>query len=161
MHADAVQMIGFDEDDALNEIISGFGLLADYKSFLPEHLTDLLQKQHPTVKIRSLELLASPNCELGGMPAPENKSHVIVDSMKIPFKLRVLLTTTGADLHELEVTLVINANDVHKTPVINTDMLIQNHRVISVELRAEHQRGLSSFVGRTFFNRLMRIEVRA
>ena len=132
MHADAVQMIGFDmqDEDALNEIISGFGLLADYKSFLPEHLTDLLQKQHPTVKVWSLELLASPNCDFGGMPAPENKSHVIVDSMKIPFKLRVLLTTTGADLHDVN-SVVIDANDVHKTPVINTDMLIQNHRVIS------------------------------
>ena len=34
MDSNAVQLIGFADDDALDDIFAGFGLFADYKSFL-------------------------------------------------------------------------------------------------------------------------------
>lgn len=131
MTAHSIKMIGFDDDDALDDILSGFRLFADYKSFLPTHLTDILRKQHPHVELRSLELLDTPRCDIGGMPSPENKDDVIVDTLKIPIELRIHLSTNGHDLHELDVTLVINAENVQNTPHITSDMLIQNLRALS------------------------------
>jgi hypothetical protein len=128
MNANAVELIGFDSDEALDDISRRFGLLADYKSFLPEHLTELLKEQNSSVEIRSLELLGTPNCDTGGMPSPDNEDHVIVNTIKIPLDLRIHLSTTGQDLHELDVTLVINAEGVNSTPQLTSDMLIQNHR---------------------------------
>ena len=128
MDAHEVQLIGFDDDDALDEIFSGFRLFSDYKSFLLDHLTEILRKQHPTVELRSVELLGQPNCELGGMPSPDNQEQLIIDTTKIPLELRIRLSTTGDDLHELTVTLVINAVDVQTTPKITSDMSIRAHR---------------------------------
>ncbi len=131
MDKHAVELIGFDGDAALDDIIRHFGLLADYKSFLPEHLTETLQQQHPSVEVRSLQLLATPNCDFGGIPSAENEDHLIVHTIKIPLELRIHLSTNGNDLHELDVVLVINAADVHKEPRIESDLLIRNHRVLS------------------------------
>ena len=131
MDSNAVQLIGFADDDALDDIFAGFGLFADYKSFLPEHLTELLRRQHPNVELRSLELLGKPNCDVGGMPSSDNEDHLIVDTIKIPLELRIQLSTTGDDLHELTVTLAINAANVRTTTQVSTDLLIRDHRKVS------------------------------
>ncbi len=68
-----VDLIGFEEDDALDDVFRRFGLIADYKSFLPDYLTVILRKQHPKGEVRPLELLGMPKCNVGGMPSPENE----------------------------------------------------------------------------------------
>ena len=128
----SIEFIGFEDDHDLDELFTSFRLLDDYKSFLPGHLTDVLRKQHPNAELRSLELMESQsNCELGGMPSPENKERIAVDTMRVPIKLRIRLSTNGEDLHELDATLVIDAKEMQSDPQITSDLLIQSHRTIS------------------------------
>lgn len=131
MDCQPVRLIGFDDDEALNDILAGFGLFADYRNFLPNHLTEILRKQHPSVELRSVELLGKPNLGVGGMPSPDDNEHVIVDTMKVPLELKVLLSTTGHDLHELKVASVINATNVDTIPSITTDLYIRDHNEMS------------------------------
>ncbi len=72
-------------------------------------------------------MLGKPNLCVGGMPSPDDNEHVIVDAMKVPLELRVLLSTTGHDLHELKVALVINATKVDTKTTITTDLFIRDH----------------------------------
>ena len=126
-----VELLGFGDDDAIDEMFRRFGLLEDYKSYLAEHLTEVLRKQHPSVELRSLELVGMPNCSVGGMPSPNNEKHVIVDSVQVPLDLKIRLSTTGNDLHELYVTLVIKTENMHGKPSITSDMFVREHLPMS------------------------------
>lgn len=131
MHFDEVRLIGFEDDEALDDTFTGFLHFDDYKAFLPNHLTEILRKQHPSMVLRSVQLLRKPNLDFGGMPSPENKDHIIVDTMTIPLELRLHLSNTGSDSRELDITLIFNATHVNTTPQITSDMFIRNERALS------------------------------
>ena len=121
--------VGLPAKAAVDAVHIATAALNKYKSFLPSRLNDVFRKQHPSVELRSIELLGTPNCDLGGMRSPDNQDHLIVDTVRIPLELRIHFSTTGDDLHELVITLVFNATDVQTTPQITSDMFIRNHRV--------------------------------
>ena len=129
MDARRIRLINFGDDEALDEVFHRVGI-EDYKVFLPNHLAEVLRKQHPNVELRSVELLGTPKCDVGGMPTLSNADIVIVDTIKIRLELRTHLSATGDDLHELNVALVINVADVQATPQITSDMVIRSHREI-------------------------------
>ena len=52
-----IVMVGFENDGGLNELLAQFGIVGDYKSTLPIHLTDVLQRQQPDVVVARIELL--------------------------------------------------------------------------------------------------------
>jgi hypothetical protein len=126
-----IRLIGFENDDAVQDMLAGFRVFADYKSSLSEHLSELIRKQNPTVELQSIELLEEPNLSFGGMPSTENPDHVIVDTIKAPFELKVRVATVSGDLHELTVTLVINAVNVNTTPQLTSDLFFRHQRRIS------------------------------
>ena len=131
METHPVELLAFPDDDALHEVLTKFNILADYKAFLPDHLAGVFREQHPNVEIRSIEFLNAGKCNLGGFPSPDNSDHLLVDSLTAPLDLRLRLSTNGTDLHELEITLEINATNVRESPQITTDMFVRNHDVIA------------------------------
>ena len=126
----SVELVGFPDDDALHDVLSKFNILTDYKTFLSDHLVGVLREQHPNVQFRTIEFLNAGECNLGGFPSPDNSEHLLVDSLTAPLNLRLRISTNGTDLHELEITLKINATDVRESPKVTTDMFVQNHDVI-------------------------------
>ena len=130
MQSQRVELLGFPDDDALHDLLTKFNILGDYKAFLPDHLAGVLREQHPKVEIRSIEFQNAGECNLGGFPSPDNSEHLLVDSLTAPLDLRLRLSTTGNDLHELEITLEINATNVRESPQITTDMFVRKHDVL-------------------------------
>ena len=130
MQSQPVELIGFPDDDALHDVLTKFNILSDYRAFLPEHLTGVLRETHPNVQIRTIELLEMGECKLGGFPSPDNAESLLVDSLTAPLDLRLHISTNGSDLHELVITLDINATDIRESSKITTDLRVRNHQVI-------------------------------
>ena len=130
MQSQPVELRGFPADDPLHDIFNKFKILADYRTFLPDHLAGVLREQHPDVEIRSIELLNAGECHLGGFPSADNSEQILVDSLTAPLDLRLLISTNGMDLHELEIVLKIHATDIRDSPTISTDMFVKNHNLI-------------------------------
>ena len=82
-------LIGFDNDDQLGEVFVRFGLFKDYRAMLPELLLGILRQQHPDVVIDTIELLAVPDCRLGGPPQEGGEGLITVQTLDVPLDLRV------------------------------------------------------------------------
>lgn len=130
MQSHAVELLGFPDDDALHDVLTKFNILANYRAFLPDHLAGVLREQHQNVQIRTIEFLNAGECKLGGFPSPDNSEHLLVDSLTAPLDLRLRLSTNEAELHELDITLEINATNLRELPQIATNMFVRNHNVI-------------------------------
>ena len=125
-----VQLIGFENDSGLGELFAQFGVIQVYRAMLPEHLLDILRKQHPNVVIESIELLESPKCNLGGMQQEENKSLVRVQTLNVPLNLRLVLRSGGAR-SALDIQLVIKCDGLYSTPAVSSDMFVRSQRVLA------------------------------
>jgi len=123
----SVQLIGFESDAGLGDLLAQFRVTPDYKSMLPGHLLDILRKQFPDVVIESIELLKSPGCSLGGMQLEDNKTFVRVQTLNVPLDLRIVLKiATGR--FALDIQLVFRCEGLDSTPAMVSDMFVKAER---------------------------------
>jgi len=124
------QLIGFEKDQDLGGLFAKFGVFQDYRASLPEHLLGVLQQQHPSIVIESIELLDIPKCNLGGMEQPDSKTLVTVQTLSVPLDLRLTLRV-GAGRFGLDIQLVIICEGLDSTPSVRSDMFIKAQRQIA------------------------------
>ncbi len=125
MNENTTQLIGFQDDAGLGELFETLGVFSDYTSLLPEHLTQILGKQHPGVVIDSIELRGEPKTRVGGLPSEEDESKIVVQDMDatLPLGLNLRVGSTEA---ELNIRLAIKITEIHITPIIETDMFVED-----------------------------------
>lgn len=123
-----VELIGFEDDFGLRELLWKIGLFEDYRDMLPGHLAGILAKQHPAIVIDSIELLGVAGCAAGGMQ--EAGSLLRLRTFEVPIDLRVTLHTEAARV-ALLVQLVIKAESMDAgEPVITSDLYIKGQEPI-------------------------------
>lgn len=125
-----VQLAGFEKDSQLGDLLAQFGVFQDYRAALPEHLLDILRKQHPDIVIESIELLDVPKCKFGGMQQEDSKTFVRVQTLDVPLDLR-LTVRIGAGRFALDIQLVIKSEGLGSTPTTSSDMFVRVHRAIA------------------------------
>ncbi len=124
-----VQLIGFEKESELGDLLSQVGVFPDYKATLPGHLLGVLRKQYPGVIVEAIELLDVPKCMLGGMQHEQGKTLVRVQTLDVPLDLRVTLRV-GATRLALKIQLVIKCEGLDSTPTVTTDMFVRGQEVI-------------------------------
>jgi hypothetical protein len=123
------QMLGFEKCAELEGVFSKFGILKDFKSQLPEHLLNILRRQHPAVVIEKIELLDTPLCNLGGMQQEQDASLVRVQTLDVSLHLRVTLLADSVRVG-LEIELVFRGNELDTSPSVTSDMFVKSQSVI-------------------------------
>ncbi len=129
--ADTVEMVGFEYDDGLADLLAHIGLELDFKLMLSRHLQEIFQRQHKGVILERIELLNAGNGSYGGMQQ-EQSTIVPLQTMSVPIDLRVVLQA-GDGRHALEIQLVLKYEGIDSTPVATSDMFIKEQRLLSVD----------------------------
>lgn len=125
-----VQLIGFEKDSELADLLTQVGLYQDYKATLPERLLVIFRQQHPSVVMESIELLAIQKCKLGGIKQEQSETLVTVQTLDVPLDLRVTLLVGHSRL-ALDVQLVIKYEGLDSTPTTRTDMFVKAQKAIT------------------------------
>jgi len=118
-----VVLYGFERCEALGSIFELIGLPSEPGLFLHSHLTGVLRKQHPDVVISTLELVAVPDCDLGGFITGEPEI-MRVESMCIPIKILAQTVVQGKP-HGLRIDLIVNAKGEDGRYIVTTDMHVR------------------------------------
>ncbi|HVJ82532.1 MAG TPA: hypothetical protein VNC50_15795 [Planctomycetia bacterium] len=118
-----VVLYGFERCEALGSIFELIGLPSEPGLFLHSHLTGVLRKQHPDVVISTLELVAVPDCDMGGFMT-RAAEMMRVESMRIPIEVLVQAVVNGKP-HGLRIDLFVNAKGENGRYVVTTDMHVR------------------------------------
>jgi hypothetical protein len=120
-----IEMVGFENDGGLNELLTQFGIAGDYKSTLPMHLTDVLQRQAPDVIVTRIELLGEPTCSLAGMRDDKNETFLRVGELNVRLALKVMVRA-GEHRSSLDLELVMKFEGLADTQRATTDMFVKS-----------------------------------
>lgn len=132
MHDDTrtAQLIGFENDKGVGDLLAQFGMFQGYPQTVPAHLLGIFRQQHPDTVIESVEFIDAPKCSLGGTERGANRDVVTVQTLDVPLDLRVMVRVARSRL-ELDVRLVIRGEGLDGVPTVRSDMHVTGQRVIS------------------------------
>jgi hypothetical protein len=117
-------LIGFEKAPELGKFFAKFGVFHDYQVELPEHLLDVLRKQHPDICMENIELLDIPRCDVGGLKDDQHESIVNVQTLSVPMDLRLTLSV-GRSRFLLDVRLVLKRDWLGSEPTTTSDMFVR------------------------------------
>src|SRR5262249_26494050 len=106
VESDDVELVGFDKEAGLTDLLATWEIFDDYKKWLPGHLLGVLREQEPSVRLESIELLSEPSCKLGGLQDPNGGTLMRVQELRVPLELKLLVHARGTRL-VLDVELVL------------------------------------------------------
>jgi hypothetical protein len=99
------ELIGFENDGGLAELLRELELYDDYKVLLPVTLTAMLRKQFPTTSVDTVELLREPDCEVSGR---KDRGGGFIEVKKVVAKLPLRLTLHVEDSgYTLDIVLLM------------------------------------------------------
>lgn len=117
-----MDLFNFDRADAVSQLLQRIGIQADLDTFLADHLTTVLRKQHRDIEIVSIKFLSAGNCSAGGQSISENV--VSIDSLSMPIDVHVVLVA-GAVTYELDLHIRIVAEQAASGYDVKTDVLVK------------------------------------
>lgn len=126
-------LVGFERDKsfiALCDLFADFGMIYDFRATLPDHLLEVLRKQHANIVIETIELLDSPKCNSGGMQDEHNPTIIKLQTLEVPLDLRLTLRAESRR-HEMDVRLVIKGEDLDSEAKTTSDLFVVAQRAIS------------------------------
>ena len=124
-----VQLINFDDVNAINELLEHIGVSAKLGPFLGEHLTQVLGQQQPDINIESIEFIGAGDCSTEGMQNSDAGHIVQIDALTIPLNVHVVLISNDR-IHHLDLHVKIMAKSSDGKYAITTDVIIQRQSVV-------------------------------
>ncbi len=93
---------------------------------MPEHLTQIIERQHPGVALDIIKLSDAPTTRVGGIPNGDDPTKITIQDMDATLLLRLELHVGDVQTC-IDIRLVFKIKGLDGTPEIETDMFIESN----------------------------------
>ncbi len=114
-----------DQIAATEDLLCHIGISVGLSEFPHNHLTEILQKQHPAANVETITVDRIDGCELSLFPQEDNEPIAYLSSLTIPIHLTMVISHNEFR-QQLQPKINIHANaSEHGGYVVTTDVFFQ------------------------------------